>query len=304
MERILKRQLDAIARDRSSGAAELTLRACEALLRWHAREPRAGPDSLMEVARAILRVQPSMAPLAHLANEVALASENGQRPEMVSRRIRTFGTAVQTASTKIAAHFARWTALRSQPEIFTYSYSSSVLAALVRARRRIHGVSCSESRPGNEGMAMANRLARAKIRTTYLTDAGLLSQLWGKQVVVLGADAVLNNWIAGKVGIKVLTARARQLRCPVVFLVDTSKFWPEQTSCSPRLNWTWESNETLWKNPPPRVHVYNLLIEFIPLAPSFRFLTERGWMTREQVRHAIRQIRISPRLEALMKAHD
>ncbi len=57
MDRLLRRELDAIARDRRSGAAELALRAVTALQSGLRRHPQPSKQELLDIARALLRVQ-------------------------------------------------------------------------------------------------------------------------------------------------------------------------------------------------------------------------------------------------------
>src|SRR5947209_14885478 len=71
MDRLLRQQLEAIARDRRSGAAQLALRAVTDLQSWLRRHPKPTEQELLDIASALLRAQPSMAPLLRLANELA-----------------------------------------------------------------------------------------------------------------------------------------------------------------------------------------------------------------------------------------
>ncbi len=50
MDRLLRRELDAIARDRRSGAAELALRAVTALQSWSRRHPQPSKQELLDIA--------------------------------------------------------------------------------------------------------------------------------------------------------------------------------------------------------------------------------------------------------------
>ncbi len=174
-----------------------------------------------------------------------------------------------------------------------------MVTALIRAKPYLHSVGCSESRPGNEGVATASKLSQAGLKVFFTTDAGLFCQLRREPIVVLGADAIVPGWIAGKVGIKVLSRRAISLAGTVVFLADTMKFWPETAGRALRWDGTFGPDDELWKEAPARVEVYNLYFEVIPLSPRLRVLTERGWMTPKQVRRELKKIRISPRLAAL-----
>lgn len=301
MERILRRKLDAIARDRVSGAAELTLRGIRAVRQWLVHNQNPSTNQLLEVSQFLLRAQPSMASLLRLSNEVALAVDTNDHGHSLSRSLGVFEKTIQGAPRQIAKHLSQWFRRKDRPCVHTYSYSSTVVEALVRARRHLDSVTCSESRPGNEGFKTAKRLSRAGIKTYFQTDAGLFSQIWGNTVLVLGLDAVLPGWIAGKVGTKVMVARANQLGAPVIFLADTTKFWPEPGNQRHRWEWTFGPDEELWKAPPRNLKVYNLYFELTRfVAPSpVRVLTERGWMSHRAIRKFINGMKISPRLRKL-----
>jgi translation initiation factor 2B subunit (eIF-2B alpha/beta/delta family) len=301
VERILRRELDSIARNHRAGASELGRQAAAALERWRRSHATLKRADMLEVASALFQAQPSMAPLMRLANEMALAADAADPAAALDGRLAKFADSLRAAPGQIARLFARWMNRGPRRDVVTYSYSSTVVKALVKARRRIASVSCSESRPGYEGIVTARRLGRAKIPTWLLTDAGLFSQSWRGHVVVLGADAVLKSWLAVKVGTRALLTRAREAGCEVVILADTSKFWPEPSRRSVRWAWTFGPPEEIWAKRPSRVRVHNLYFELIGFArwSGLRLLTEHGWMTPRQARRFLKRIVISPRLGEL-----
>ncbi|MGH9775550.1 MAG: hypothetical protein ACRD50_11450 [Candidatus Acidiferrales bacterium] len=300
MERILRREIEVIARDHQGGATAIALRAASALEAWSRRERDPAEAELLEIAEALLRAQPSMAPLLRLANEVAHAVDAPDPRAQLAAVSRRFRSELRSAADRIAAKFYRWIRRRGEKEIvYTYSYSSTVAKALLRARSRIESVCCSESRPGNEGLLMALRLSRGGIKTEFFSDAGLFSQTFSGVVAVLGADAVLPGWIACKAGSRVLIHETRRARGTVVLLADTTKFWPERSRKPPRWDWTFGPEEDLWKNPPRRVSVYNLYFELVRHSPRILLLTERGWMSPRQVKRALDTIEVSPRLREI-----
>lgn len=301
MDRRLRRELDRIAHDRRSGAAELALRATIALQDWMRRNRAPSERELLDVARALLKAQPSMAPLLRLANEVALAVDEANPRTALLRSLGGFRGILRTAPSRIAAHFRRRFRRKTEVEVVTYSYSSTVLRALLAARKCLWGVLCSESRPGLEGRQMAQSLARAGVRVEFMTDATLTGQVWPGQTMVLGADAVLNGYVAAKVGAKALVRLALLEDCPVIFATDTTKFWREpDTRTLTYWYWKFGSEKELWDPSPGNVDVYNLSFELTPLYPRLRFVTEKGWMTAKRVRRELKKIRISPRLKELV----
>lgn len=302
MDARLSRALERIARDRRSGAAELALAATDALLDWTRRRPRPAAAELEDVARTLLRAQPAMAPLIRLANEVALAMDSPTPAAALRRGLRRFRAVLTGGPRRIARHFRQWFSRRHpEAEVVTYSYSSTVLGALLEARTSIRGVSCSEGRPQKEGRGLARKLANAGLKVSYFTDAGLTGQVRPRQVYVFGADAILPGWVVNKVGTKALTRLAIANSCPVVFLADTTKFLPGPASSL--WNAPLGACEELWPSPPAGVKVRNLTFERVSLGrvSPVRFLTERGWMTPRQVRRALARSKVSPRLAALAR---
>ncbi len=242
-----------------------------------------------------------MTPLLRLANEIGLAADGKNPARGLSQSLREFEGKIRRAPSKIAFHLVRWLKSRNRPQVITYSYSSTVAYALTCARRHVGCVFCSESRPANEGIKTARVLAAKGIETNFLTDAALFSQISQNQIVLLGADAVLCGWVAAKAGSKALVARAVQLGAPVVFLVDTTKFWPGRSTRYPRWELTFGPDEDLWRNPPRRLKVCNPYIELVPVQARspIRLLTESGWMTPKHVRRLLKRIPVLPHLASI-----
>src|SRR2546427_10116607 len=144
MDRMLRQQLEAIARDRRSGAAQLALRAVRDLQSGLRRHPKPTEQELLDIARALLRAQPSMAPLLRFANDVALAADAEDASRAFPFSLSQLHKALVSAPGKIANHF--WRALPRHPDRFmTYSYSSTVLISMVRPPPRSRLLHCSTS---------------------------------------------------------------------------------------------------------------------------------------------------------------
>jgi translation initiation factor 2B subunit (eIF-2B alpha/beta/delta family) len=297
VDRKLRTELDAIARDDHSGAAELALRATSALQAWLRRHRKLTEAELLEMARALLRAQPSMAPLLRLANEVACAVDAGEPARTLRKATAEFGELLRNAPQRIARHFER--ALQPSTVIVaTYSYSSTLLHALKYARRRIGFVLCSESRPGNEGRATAREIAAAGIKVILATDVALASRMDQASVFATGADAILPYGFVNKVGTGVLVLCALKAHTPVWILADTTKFVPKLVASQLWMTRMGKRSE-VWRQAPAGVTNLNPLFEPANLSSAVRVLTERGWMTPNEVRRELRKIRVSPRLRAL-----
>ena len=295
MDGSLRRVLNWIAHDRTSGAAELARRGVRALEAWLRRRSKPTEAELLEIARTLLDAQPAMAPLVRLANEVALAAEREDRGSAVAQAVGKFRHLLESAPARISRQFQR--ALRRRPrwQLATYSYSSTVVHALRRARSRVDCVYCSEGRPGYEGRATAEKLAEAGIRVFFLTDAALWSRIGEARAFVSGADAILAEGIVNKIGTQPLIAQALEAGRHVWVLADTTKFLPEALARAFRRAREAAPGE-IWRKPAKGVRVLNPYFECAEISTGVRVLTERGWMGPRAVRREIAKIQISPRL--------
>jgi translation initiation factor 2B subunit (eIF-2B alpha/beta/delta family) len=298
VDRLLRRELDAIARDHSSGASELTLRAVKCLQRWLRRRTRPTEHDILTLARGLFRAQPSMAPFLRLANEVALAADAQDPPAELRRMVKDFAVLLHTANRRIAKRFSRRLAMAPAQVLATYSYSSTVVAALIASRANLDSVHCSESQPGCEGRRTAQKLAGAGIEVLFLTDAALMSGVCAAGAVVLGADAILSRRFINKMGSRALVAQARRTGIPILVLADSSKLCPEPLAAA-GLRLRFGKASELWRNAPRHVLPSNPYFEYVSLDSGISVITERGILTPRQVRNAIRNIRISPRLHTI-----
>ncbi len=314
MDRSLHRELRGIAADRRSGAAELALRAVSALQAWLRGHSKPGEEELLEIAGALLRAQPSMAPLLRLANEVALAADTKGPSSQLTASLTKFRGVLEDGPEEIAEHFAR--ALRRKAEkqsVIAYSYSSTVLRALIRARARIREVFCSEGRPGYEGLTMATKLSRGGLAVSVGTDAAQFSLVWYGEMLVLGSDMIFEDGFLNKIGTDVLVECVRRLphrrgsQKPIWVLADTTKFWPEtwrvlrehRPEALPIARTVPGPESEVWKDAPSKVRVLNPYFWGTAFRSDIRILTERGWMSAKQVRRELERIPVSPRLKAL-----
>lgn len=299
MDQRLRRDLDAIAADRSSGAAELALRTCVALQQWTRRHPKISRDDLLAVARALLFAQPAMAPLLRLANEVALAAEDSVPSRYLARTLKRFSSAIRTGPPRIAGHFR--SALRGGDKkiVTTYSYSSTVLQSILAAHSYIWQVICSEGRPGLEGRKTVEQILRRGkgIGACLTTDAALHMFTAHSHALVVGADSLEETGFTNKAGTGALVAYAVQTGCPVWVLADTSKLLPRAIDAI-RADRNGPDAE-IWPEAPARLSVLNPYFETTRYQLGIRLLTENGWRTPAPICREIQAIKVSPLLATL-----
>ena len=192
-------QIADIAGDRTSGAAELGVRAARIL-----QSVKAG--QLAEAAEAIRSAQPAMATVFNAAE----AARRGDLDAFLERIQRAPGI----LSGKAAALCAGRTVL-------THSYSSTVIGALVSGAPA--AVICTESLPGGEGKRAAELL-----NARLIPDTAVFTALPKVDLVLVGADAVLPDAIVNKVGTAAIALAARLHGKPVFVLCGRDKFVPAE----------------------------------------------------------------------------
>ncbi len=297
MSHRLAQQLARVARDRTSGAAQLALESARAVEQWLGRHSDPSEAELEDVVVGLLRLQSSMAPILRLANEIALAADGPDRSRALAKRLAAFRRCLDRARGRIARHFAGALVNSRRLTAATYSFSSTVIGALAAARTRLASVLVAESRPSLEGRLTARRLAHAGIPVQYTTDAGLLGLLHTAGVFVIGADAVLSHSFVNKIGTRTACLAAREAGIPVFLLSDESKFLPEELAAP-----FWRPSEgpaaQVWARAPRGVSLRSPLFEHTELAHA-RVITETGVLDASEVRRAVESVRVSPRLKRL-----
>jgi len=289
--------LRALASDHRSGAAEIADRAA-ALLADYCRQERLDdprlPYALAELAETTLTVQPSLAPLLNLANLVQLAAERDKNPlRRLATELKERRNQREQAKARIAREFAR--RARRCRRVLTFSYSSTVLAALAAAHRAspLEEVFLSEGRPLNEGRLLAERLAALGIPVTLTVDAALAARVEAAEAVVVGTDAVLGDAYVNKVGTRSLQESARRAGKPFFVLADTGKILPPALAAFHRIEE--KPAHEVWREAPAGVAVVNRYFEIIPLEESVLLLSERGPLTAARVRAWVKRQPVAQR---------
>lgn len=301
MSDVLRKTLNglrALAADHRSGAAEITDHAVALLEDFcrlsRPRDPRL-PYALSELADALLTIEPAMAPLLNLANQIQLAAESrdgGTRSlPRVQSVLKKWRRQREHAPSRIARLFAA--RLPRRATILTYSYSSTVLAALRAVTRRLDRVILSEGRPLYEGRLMAERLAAAGLRVTLIIDAALPEQVAAADVVVVGADAVLAQAYFNKVGTRQVQEKARRGGKPFFILADTTKLLPPLLEPFHRIEE--RAGRELWREAPTSITLVNRNFERIPLEPGVALLCERGVLPPARLRTWVKRLPVARR---------
>ena len=262
------------------------------ILLWLGRSHRSSPGELQELARAVLRAQPAMAPIVRIAIECLRAGhDKSARP--LSTRLRNFLAVVESGPTEIGRRFHRALPARKKNVLLTHSYSGTVVRALTTARSRIDRVLCSEGRPNYEGRRMARELTSAGVKAELMTDSAITEFVGLATAVVVGADAVSEGGMRNKVGTAALVACALQQHVPIWVLADTSKLLPHAL-CDGRekLAVNDSSPQEVWPRSPARIRVLNPYFGWTRFRRGIRILTEAGWITSRDLRRRIARLHL------------
>ena len=190
--------------DHEHGSAWLSIRALEVLRDEAIRAQYGQPVTLQEVATALCEARPTMAALTNRINRVmseCLSDEGKLTPakvataacEHLSRAIEADSTAANNCAKEIAGK-----------RVATLSQSGTVLDSLLGGKPE--AVLVAESRPGLEGISVAERLQKqleTSVSVTLTTDAAFPAAMldWSADVLLVGADSILANGdIINKVG--------------------------------------------------------------------------------------------------------
>ena len=289
---IVDAAVERISSDHTSGAAEILSRAAEVflLLDNHASEfgiadLESAYRTILETCVAISNAQPDMSPIVRLASAAFSAAQDATTP---TEALKSAGDAalhfIESAGRKYRAAVLRGAALiHERAKVLTHSRSSTVLAALLEAKRagRSFIVTATESRPMLEGRSLAASLSSEGINVTLIADSAVALALNKVDMVLLGADKVTPRDVINKIGTRLIALAARERDVPVYVLCDTSKFISEEYYETIR---EMKDPGELWEDPPSGVEPENSYFEPTPIDFFAGIVTEDGLLAVDEAR--------------------
>jgi len=161
----------------------------------------------------------------------------------------------------------------------TLSTSEVVWRALLAARRRgrLARVVVAESRPGNEGVGLARRLAARRIPVTLVVDALVPAILTDVDAAVVGADAVTARGVWNKCGTLALALGARAAHRPLYVVTTEDRLVPARLAPALRVP---DAQPTRVRGVP----VVQRLFDVTPLSHIARVVTDAATMSPARVR--------------------
>ncbi|WP_276245633.1 translation initiation factor eIF-2B [Haladaptatus sp. YSMS36] len=211
--------VETIREDRDHGSAQLSLWALD-VLRDAAAHATAW-DSVAKTARELVAARPSMVVIENRVNRVMHAADH--TPDSVADHAKQVRDRATAADVQAAAEAAT---LLDGGTICTLSRSGTVARTLEQTAPE--RVVVAESRPGREGVGVAEKLAD-ETAVTLVSDAGIAQALaeFDASAVLVGADTVLpDGSIVNKVGTRTAASTAVSLGIPFYAVCSLDKVSP------------------------------------------------------------------------------
>lgn len=260
--------VESVAADADHGSAYLSLRALDVL-----RDEAALADdwsTVAAVARSLRDAKPGMAAVRNRLNRAM--SDAGATPESVERSARAVARDAAGADAEAARSAAA--ELADATTVFTLSRSGTVTAALREALPE--RVVVAESRPGSEGIAVAESLAD-DLAVTLTADANVPAVVEGCDAVLVGADAVFpDGRVVNKVGTRAAALAARDVDVPVFVVCAADKVTPEPLPVA-------DGDPEALYDGEASLDVRNPVFEVVPSRLLDRIVTEDGVLDDEGV---------------------
>ena len=297
----IQARIERIRRDNTSGAMSLSQKAAGIIAAFVRSTSIIDSSRLLQdlvsVARALIKAQPTMAPIVNLTNTVLWRAETASEPEViravVEKACAEFVNGIDTAGERVSGEAAHL--IGNGMTVMTNSHSQTVFNAFTAAHhagKRFH-VICSESRPICEGTAMARELGNAGIQVTLIVDAAMLSLLPRTQLVIVGADSVSNQSVVNKTGTSLLALAAHEKGKDFYALCGSEKFLPATCSLPPEPP---KPASEIMAERLDNVTVENFYFDLTPLDFITAVVTEEGILGPEQVRERLGRVKIHPAL--------
>lgn len=190
------------------------------------REMAAVQDQLLPM---MLAYAPPMNVLHRFLSTIEDSKSSGKTIEDLKAVVINLGNEYQAWSQTARAQISTTTSnlIPYGANIFTFTLSETVFTTLQRVWEdgKQFTVSVTESRPNNDGLDTATRLAALGIAVKVSLDACIPDLMINADLMLSGAEAILmDGGAVCKVGTYLAALTARELGVPLFILADTMKF--------------------------------------------------------------------------------
>lgn len=161
--------------------------------------------------------------------------------------------------------------------VYTHCHSSSVTSVLRKvAEEKEFRARVTETRPLYQGRETARELAETGVPVRFYVDSGARIALREADVMMIGADAVLNNGkVINKIGSEMFSEIAGGYDVPVYVVTNSWKYDP-MSSFGYETEIERRAAEEVWSQPPEGVDVVNYAFERIAPGKVDGIISELG----------------------------
>ncbi len=295
--------LDEVSKDRTSGAQELT-RLVSLLLSRYLREEKAAEGSaerLLSLTRRILDAQPAMASIITLLNQLWLKLEQVGELDPI-RGALAAELEQMSLETELRLDRLAETCSDRLPEgntVLVHSFSSTVLRSLLAAHEagKAIRILCSEGRPALEGVRLGEALAAAGVLVELCVDAALPDRVREADLVLVGADAIVEDGAINKIGTYPLALAAKAIGRPFYIAASLGKLLAPSLVSLLRI--PDRPSGEVWEAQHRTLQVRNRYFEITPLGMVTGIITEAGLWSRRKLRSALQKAPVSATLARL-----
>lgn len=278
MNHYLAKEISQIKNDRESGSAEIAQKTLDLLVSISSMTEKTGYDLLKILARSAYEIslaRPAMPALRNMAGLViemaALEKENLNSKTMAGIRRRIVE---QKKNETDKLFMAMAGLLPHSGNVFTLSYSSTLLSVFSMIDSDRPEIFVAESRPLMEGRKTCGILAGAGYKTKLVADFAVATTVKNCSAVLIGADEVFEDGsVSNKTGSYTAAIIAKEFDVPFYVITHSDKTDPEQAGFEAEP----ESGEDLW--PGHGDMVINNTFEKVPSRYITCFVTEKGIAT-------------------------
>ncbi len=216
------------------------------LLRRLDRED-AGDDRMDDVAERLKNARPTE---PFLFNCIRVARETGDYDEVLRH--------VEGSQDRVVEHGV--SLVDDGAVVYTHCHSSSVTGVL-QAVDVDFRVRVTETRPLYQGRETAEEMAEAGVPVRFYVDSGARLALKDADVMLIGADAVLDSGkVVNKIGSEMFAEVAAAYDVPVYVVTNSWKYDPLSSfGFEPEIER--RAGEEVWREPPEDVEIYNYAFE-------------------------------------------
>jgi len=210
-----EKEIEKIKKDNIHGAVYLTKKAVKIV------ENIKNIQDLKKAIKLLKEAQPHMASIYNFAIFIEKNLKNDIK--ILSKKwLEDF----ERANDKVIKKASK---LIKNKKVLTHSFSSLVYKAFIEAKKQgfEFEVYCTESRPKNEGVVLAQKLCEEGIKCTLILDAAAPFLVKDVDLVLIGADGIGDFGLIHKVGTYPIALAAKEFKKDIYSLSTSFKIYPK-----------------------------------------------------------------------------